>query len=126
MVEEGTGRKPIIYTNMSSWDTYIGAPVWARDYMLWVANYTSGAEPYKPKCWPSWVFWQHSNTGRVPGISGNVDLDRCSLSEAELFALAGKGNVVQPVDQTLDERVAALETTLKTIQDALKSKGIIA
>jgi lysozyme len=134
LVEQGTGRRPIIYTNANSWDTYIGAPVWVRDYQLWVANYTAAAEPYKPKCWTSWIFWQHSNTGQIPGISGNVDLNRCSLSEADLLELAGKTQ--QPVadegekpisqDQTLEERVSALEAALKTIKEALKAKGVIA
>ncbi len=122
LVEQGTGRKPIIYTNANSWDTYIGSPVWAKDYPLWVANYTAAAEPYKPKSWTSWMFWQHSNQGKIAGINNAVDLDRTSLSEDDLLKLAGRVKQAEP--KTLEERVAALESTLQAIQAALKAKGI--
>jgi GH25 family lysozyme M1 (1,4-beta-N-acetylmuramidase) len=32
--------------------------------------------------WPMWTFWQHSHTGRVPGITGNVDLNLFNGDEA--------------------------------------------
>lgn len=38
----------------------------------WVAKYSA----YEPKMIPSWGIWQYSSKGRVPGIKGNVDLNR--------------------------------------------------
>ena len=28
-----------------------------------------------PAAWSYYTFWQHSDTGSVPGVSGDVDLD---------------------------------------------------
>ncbi len=41
---------------------------------LWVAHYTAEC-PRVPAPWQRWTFWQHSESGRVPGISGPVDLN---------------------------------------------------
>ena len=39
-----------------------------------------------------WTYWQVSDTGRISGISGNVDLDAYPLSAADLIAYQGVGN----------------------------------
>lgn len=44
-------------------------------YPLWDAAYT-GAEPGPPPPWTSIAMWQFTSSGSVPGISGNVDMDR--------------------------------------------------
>jgi lysozyme len=46
---------------------------------LWIAHWTSGSAPTVPADnWGGngWTFWQYTSSGTVPGISGNVDLDR--------------------------------------------------
>jgi len=43
---------------------------------LWVAHYTTAAAPYMPVGWTSWLIWQYTSSGRVDGISGNVDMNR--------------------------------------------------
>ena len=43
-------------------------------YSLWVAQYGVDA-PSDSVIWDTWAGWQYSDTGSVPGISGNVDLD---------------------------------------------------
>jgi lysozyme len=40
----------------------------------------------------NWTYWQVSDTGRISGISGNVDLDAYPLSLADLIAYQGVGN----------------------------------
>jgi lysozyme len=40
----------------------------------------------------NWTYWQVSDTGRISGISGNVDLDAYPLSAANLIAYQGVGN----------------------------------
>ncbi len=40
----------------------------------------------------NWTYWQVSDTGRISGISGNVDLDAYPLSAADLIAYQGVGN----------------------------------
>ena len=39
-----------------------------------------------PDTWSEWTFWQFADNGRLPGISGPVDLDVYCCSEAEFLA----------------------------------------
>ena len=81
-VENTLKVKPIIYTGKWFWDSprygNLGAQVtWESQYDLWVADYTTNAEPALPGGWVSYKFRQYSSSGRVSGISANVvDLDR--------------------------------------------------
>lgn len=43
---------------------------------LWVASYSAKLGPIAP--WPTYVAWQYTSSGRVPGIGGRVDLSRYS------------------------------------------------
>jgi lysozyme len=75
-VEAALGCKPVVYTDPSFWRTNVGADLGA--YPLWLACYA--ATPEIPASWPSWTFWQHSQSGTVSGIAGPVDLDTCRLT----------------------------------------------
>jgi len=88
MVEQATGRTPIVYTRASFWNPHLG-PGDAR-YPLWVAHYDV-PNPTLPGGWTSWTFWQHSDDGRVPGITGAVDLNWFNGTRAQLEALASGG-----------------------------------
>ena len=41
-------------------------------YDVWIANFTTAAKPYYNG---QYGIWQHSSTGRVNGVTGDVDLD---------------------------------------------------
>src|SRR3954464_4864737 len=84
IVEQTTGRKPIIYTGASFWQT-IGTPNFSTE-ILWVAN-LGGACPNIPSTWLVWTFWQYTNAF-VPGIAGPVNLDRFNGSFEDLGILA--------------------------------------
>jgi lysozyme len=129
-VEAGVGRKPIIYTNAYYWNTYAGTPSWAKDYGLWVANYTSAPAPLIPKGWTNYLIWQYTDKGSVPGISADVDLDRFTGDEQALAKLAGRTFVpaaaaAPTLSSSLEDRVKALESQVKTLQDTLKAKGLL-
>ncbi len=92
-VEAGTGRAPMIYTGRYYWPNYVQSTEF-RDLPLWHAQYTTTQPcPYIADAWRDWAFWQYSSTGRVSGITGNVDLDRFNGSYADLQRLAGVGAV---------------------------------
>ena len=77
-VERRLGAKPIIYTNRTSWGA-LGDPTWFANhgYPLWVANWNVTVPAVPALNWAgfSWRVWQHSSSGTVAGINGNVDLD---------------------------------------------------
>lgn len=92
IVERRLGRRPIIYTGPAFWNANLTGDF--GGYPLWVAEYGVSA-PKPVKGWDGWTFWQHSEGGSVPGISGNVDLDyfNGSLSELETLTNAPAGSL---------------------------------
>jgi lysozyme len=78
-VNKKLGRKPMIYTNASSWSATGNTPEFARaKYPLWVAEWGVSHPTVPAGNWAGrgyWV-WQYTSSGSVPGISGRVDMDR--------------------------------------------------
>jgi lysozyme len=81
LVEQGLGRTPMIYTVASFWNAHLNDQF--GNYPLWVAHYDVQS-PTIPKGWTKWDFWQHSQSGSVSGVTGNVDLDWFNGSVADL------------------------------------------
>ena len=93
---------PVIYASvcngMCDLTTACTLSQWAADY--------NGENLYTGQPWTTckscnyadpggsadWTYWQVSDTGSIPGISGNVDLDAYPLSAADLIAYQGVGN----------------------------------
>lgn len=91
-VELNLGRRPIIYSGLYSWPSYFDEPEFV-DYDLWIPQYSPTC-PTIPRVWVDWEFFQHSSTGSVPGIPGNVDLNDFNGSLDDLKALVQKSQVV--------------------------------
>ena len=89
-VERATGRRPILYTRASFWTAQMGEGF--GGYPLWVAHY-GVASPNVPAGWSGWTFWQHSDAGRVEGISGGVDLDWFNGDREALEAFVATGQI---------------------------------
>ena len=70
-MERATGRRPIIYAPRDFFGQVMGGAL--SDYPLWIRGL--GHAPPAEYGGRSWVVWQHSETGTVPGIRGAVDLD---------------------------------------------------
>lgn len=62
--------KPIIYTNAGFYNSVLGNDFDA--YPLWVAHYEELNQPAVKR---NWLFWQHSDKGRVNGIAAAVDFN---------------------------------------------------
>lgn len=76
IVEQATGKKPIIYTSHYRWKELTESPSWASQYPLWVAHYTVAPKPLLPTGWTDYYLWQYTDKGNISGIDGNVDLNR--------------------------------------------------
>ncbi len=70
VVENYYQVKPIIYTNIDFYNRYLGSEF--DKYPLWTAHYY---QPEQPRINRGWVFWQHSDEGRVNGIASKVDFN---------------------------------------------------
>ena len=63
------GYDPMIYANMK-WMAFTLKMEELTEYDFWYADYHE-----VPQCPYQYKMWQYSETGEVPGIKGNVDLD---------------------------------------------------
>lgn len=86
-VKRRTGRTPIIYTGPYFWESEMGNTSAFRNYPLWIAHYSTSS-PRVPGGWTRWTFWQKSQTGRIDGISGAVDINKFNGTRRQLARLA--------------------------------------
>lgn len=78
-----TGVTPMIYASPAFWNEHMTDQF--GDFPLWVAQYGVSA-PRVPKGFKNWTFWQYSESGKVDGVSGKVDLDQFQGSMDDLTA----------------------------------------
>jgi lysozyme len=74
-LEALAGHEPILYT-FPSFIADWGAGF--ADYRLWIAH-PGVSRPTLPKPWKDWTVWQDNFNGRVPGVAGDCDTDRCPV-----------------------------------------------
>lgn len=97
-VEQATGRRPMLYAPTDFYREYFAGAFDA--YPLIQAQYGVDAPDTVGK---RWTIWQHSQTGHVPGITGDVDLDLFNGDVSELQAFIKSTHVrsvVQPVAES--------------------------
>lgn len=88
-VERLTGRQPILYTGnafAANFDESLGR------YDLWIARYSETRVPDDRPAWNKWTFWQYTDSGRINGITGKVDLNVYAGTLSDLKAYASQGN----------------------------------
>lgn len=118
-VERQTGVVPLLYTGAYVISEHgLTDPAFAR-YPLWLASYRETPPPV-PAPWASIAIWQHTDKGSVPGIVGNVDLNRF-LGTAEQLAALGKRGAEQPT-QPVDE-LSALRQQAVSLMAQLEDKA---
>lgn len=110
-VEQATGRPPILYTYAAFGPGHLKNDRRLARHPLWLAAYRLDP-PAALAAWRAvgWSFWQHTSSGRVPGIGGgraNVDLNRFAGDDAALEALAGSPTTTPPAAPQEDDDVDA-------------------
>lgn len=86
-----TGHKPLLYTGIAFWNTYLRS-VPTSTCELWIANWTTRPDPYLPKDWTTWAFWQYTsdaNGFRYGAQSARLDMNRYNGTLAALYEYAG-------------------------------------
>lgn len=109
-----------IYISRSPAQSYLTANVTDK-YALWLAEYADNLHYDKPV-----GIWQYSSTGRVNGISGDVDMDKCYVNYPDLIVNAGLNGYTKPAEQVLDKAgYIAGDKSLGVyfLKCALKAKG---
>ena len=86
-VEQETGVKPIIYTNLDYYKRYINGIF--PDYKIWIANYNNPRGVKLPDG-KEWSFWQMSSKVRCNGISELADFNVFNGSRMDLEKILKK------------------------------------
>ncbi|MGL5138619.1 MAG: GH25 family lysozyme, partial [Beijerinckiaceae bacterium] len=98
-LEAHTGKRPIIYTDVTFHKDVLEGVTEFDAYPYWIRS--TAAPPQEKYPGRRWAFWQFTTTGRVPGITGNVDRNVFYGSEAEFASwVQGRYDIAlrQPVN----------------------------
>lgn len=89
-LQSRTGRTPILYTYRQFWIEKMADTTRFAEYPLWLAEY-GVSQPTLPVIggWSEWLFWQRSDTGRVPGFVDHVDVNVFAGTPGDLDAWSG-------------------------------------
>ena len=80
-LEQLTGKKPVIYTDITFHKDVLEGQF--NDYPYWIRS--TAALPETRYANRPWAFWQFTTTGRVPGIRGDVDRNAFYGNEGEFI-----------------------------------------
>lgn len=104
LMEKEYGAKPMIYTSEKVYKEHFAGKKYAK-YHIFVAKY-KGSPAIR------YTLWQHSKSGRVSGISGNVDLDKFHPKHSlnDLY-LPGRRPKPKPKPKSTDTTKVATDST---------------
>ena len=112
-INEG-GYIPGLYTNIDFSNNYFFKNI-QREYDLWIAQYSSRSTYSGPH-----VMWQYSESGRVPGISGNVDMNYCYKKYPKKNSNDNSDNN-DPSDKETNRSEILTKELQKALNDSYKS-----
>lgn len=107
---EAAGYWAGLYISRSPLQQYISTDV-AKRYALWVAEYGS-----RCNYGGTYGMWQYSSTGKVSGISGNVDMDICYVDYPTLIKSKGLNGFKAQASQTNNVTPAKPKTVTYTVK----------
>lgn len=88
-MEDHTGKKPIIYTDMTFHEDVLVDRL--PNYSYWLRSVAAKPEErYERR---PWTFWQFTTTGRLPGIKGAVDRNAFAGSSKQWRAFLAENGV---------------------------------
>lgn len=92
---EQDGRWAGVYANLNWFNNYLNKDEIKRRYTCWIAHYKAGTDCYKGE----YDIWQNSSSGKISGISGNVDTNYMYRDLVAEMANRTATTVVKPVEQ---------------------------
>lgn len=126
-----------IYCNKDWYDNVLDSKTLKATYPFWIARYPSGdngtvRESLSPKSFG--VIWQYSSKGKVPGISGNVDMNVAYKSFNDIFGAKAAGSATkEPTTASNSKETSSTSNVVyfkkytgssNSIVDALKAIGV--
>jgi len=111
-------RKVGIYTGVYAWSEIMGSQSTRYgDKPLWVAHYgvTSPSLP-RYSSWTSWVLWQWSSKGSIPGYPSSVDMDVFNGTEEEYQKYFSLSEIIPEPPPVIPSTQEVILPTLKVIK----------
>lgn len=126
-IQQSTGINPIIYTMASAYNDV--QPLASRlNCGLWIAQYANmSLTGQQTNPWNStkynMILFQYASTGRLPGYSGNLDLDQCYLTRDQWdeYAMVEKNTSNQ---STVKEQEMKTEEELQDLVSVVMKTNI--
>lgn len=97
-VEQRSGHPVMLYTGAAFARSYLGIQL-AR-WPLWIAHY-GVYQPMSNGTWERWAMHQYSETGRVDGIAGKVDLNEMDAEYWRELTTPPAADQTMEVDETM-------------------------
>jgi len=91
---EKTGLWAGVYANLYWYNNYLNKEEIKKRYTTWIAHYIDGTDKYKGE----YDMWQNSSTGKINGISSDVDTD---YLYRDLISQIGNITPTNPNDEIL-------------------------
>lgn len=91
---EKTGLWAGVYANLYWYNNYLNKEEIKKRYTTWIAHYTDGTDKYKGE----YDMWQNSSTGKINGVSSDVDTD---YLYRDLISQIGNITPTNPNDEIL-------------------------
>lgn len=109
------GVRPMVYTSPNGWESRTGDATAVADAgytVLWVAHWGVSSPTMPANDWNGngWTFWQYSNCGTVPGITGCVDVDWYDGTSFDPVTISAPDVVPPAVTLTIPTGVAGAVT----------------
>lgn len=118
--------KLAVYTTLYKWREIMRDSTDYASHPLWVANYGARV-PALPVPWKKWCIWQYTNTGRVDGYAGNVDLNYYNEACLEKIKPLGAYPVITPPEPDIPSEPEPIPDEPKPLYRAkvIASDGLI-
>ena len=107
---EAAGYYPGIYANPDYINNYFGEDIF-KEFDLWLAHYVN-------KQSRDVKLWQYSSSGKVSGISGNVDMNRCYYDYPSII---GKGATAEKETEEKSEDESEVVKTVNIELSVLRN-----
>ena len=124
-LQNQTGITPVLYTGYSFIKSNFSSAV--AKYPLWVARYSGSnrvkgfSNPGDSIVWDKWAMFQYTDSGKVPGIKGNVDINEMDIN---FFRLIDSGvNVISDANPPSSYRRGDSGLGVKELQQNLLKLG---
>ncbi len=112
-VESAVGYRPILYSGRYYLQEHGCAIPAIAQYPLWLAAY-QGEMPANVPPWPTYLLWQYSDSGTIPGVRAAVDMDTVyNLDELRAY---GKPGTTQPAPPPPPD-TSALQARIVELED---------